>query len=103
MAKRCGSLTDEQRRNVGEGVRRAWQRRHEKNGGPVSDKGKLSQIAHVLRCTPEDAVKMVKWLNDQHIEICSALQECVQRHKLGLGGERVDRLVIAELDRLKGN
>lgn len=33
--------------------------------------------------------------------MCDTLQQCVQKYKLGLGGELVDELVVAEVERLK--
>lgn len=43
---------------------------------------------------------LVRFVFDSHREICTRLQECVQRHNLGLGGEPVDVICVAELDRL---
>lgn len=36
-----------------------------------------------------------------HNEMCANLQDCVNRHALGEPGERLDVIVVRELDRLK--
>lgn len=43
---------------------------------------------------------LAEWIRDQR-EMCARLQECAQEFKLGLGGERVDELVISEVRRLR--
>ncbi|WP_395739311.1 hypothetical protein [Prosthecobacter sp.] len=48
----------------------------------------------VLQAT-QDLVRRYK-------QICSALQGVVSEYKLGLGGEKCDELVIAEIHRLHG-
>lgn len=48
----------------------------------------------------DNIVDLVEFVFESHNRICTNLQECVQRHKLGLGGEYVDKVVIRELDRL---
>lgn len=99
MPKRCETESAEHRRKVGEGVKRAWQRRI---GEPrKSASGKLTQIAVLMTCKPEDAVEAVHRLIIEHREMCANLRECKERHGIGLGGERLDVLVIGELDRLK--
>jgi hypothetical protein len=52
---------------------------------------------------PLKIAAQVKWLADEYQQVTARLQECVQRHHLGLGGERVDELVCDEVDRLRGN
>ena len=42
----------------------------------------------------------VTGLRESYASVCDRLHSAVKRHKLGLGGEHVDELVIAELDRL---
>lgn len=43
---------------------------------------------------------LAHWIRDKR-DMCAGLQDCVQKYKLGLGGERVDKLVIAEIARLR--
>lgn len=38
---------------------------------------------------------------EMHKKMCANLQDCVQRHRLGEAGERLDVIVIREIDRLK--
>lgn len=38
---------------------------------------------------------------EEYREITDRLQQCVQRHRLGLGGERIDVLVCDEVERLR--
>lgn len=45
---------------------------------------------------------LADWIRDQR-DMNARLQDCVQKHKLGLGGEKVDALVIAEIERLKND
>lgn len=42
----------------------------------------------------------VKAMNKMFGEVCEPLHDCCQRHKLGLGGEHVQHLVVEEVDRL---
>jgi hypothetical protein len=39
--------------------------------------------------------------DEMHKRMCANLQDCVQRHGLGEAGERLDVIVVRELDRLK--
>jgi len=41
------------------------------------------------------------WVLESHKRICNRLQECVQQYQLGLGGEHVDVLCVAEIHRLR--
>ncbi len=97
----CGHISEEHKRRVGEGVRKAWERRYRAGYKPKGPKGQLAEIARVLMCDIDRAVEMVKWLDENHRKICAGLQECVQKYHLGLGGEMIDELVIKELHRLK--
>lgn len=36
-------------------------------------------------------------------QMCGRLHECCQKYKLGLGGEHVDELVVAEVERLRAD
>lgn len=62
--------------------------------------------AAILKAVGPTAVQPAEflpdWIRGQR-DMCARLQECVQKHKLGLGGEKVDALVIAEIERLKQN
>jgi hypothetical protein len=59
----------------------------------VSEGGKFSR-------SDENIPHVIKWVFDSHRQMCTDLQECVQLHNIGLPGESVDAIVIAELDRL---
>lgn len=48
--------------------------------------------------SPEKIVEQVKGLRENYARICGRLQDAVQRHKLGLGGEQIDALVVEALD-----
>lgn len=41
------------------------------------------------------------WLKKEYGRVCGMLQETCQKYKLGLGGEDVAELVVAEVERLK--
>jgi len=101
MSKKCTSISEEHRRKVGEGVRRAWQRRYAEGFKPKTERGILSALAGILMCQPERVIDNVKLLDEIHREMCERLHECCQKYKLGLGGERIDRLVCEEIDRLR--
>lgn len=38
---------------------------------------------------------------EQYVAMCSRLQECVQEHGIGLGGEKLDKLVCDEIKLLR--
>lgn len=48
----------------------------------------------------QPAEYLPNWIRSQR-DMLARLQECVREYKLGLGGEKVDVLVIAELRRLR--
>ena len=43
----------------------------------------------------------VKWLHDLYTEQCVTLQEVAQRHKLGLGGEKLAKVAADAIDRMQ--
>ena len=49
----------------------------------------------------EKALSDMQFAMEEYKEITDRLQQCVQRHRLGLGGERIDVLVCDEVDRLR--
>lgn len=49
--------------------------------------------AHKL--TPSEAVK---WLHELYTEQCVTLRECAQRHRIGLGGEKLAKVVADAID-----
>jgi len=53
--------------------------------------------------TEKDIFEACRDLLSRHKHMCSQLQEAVQKYRLGLGGEPVDKLVLDELHRLKQN
>jgi hypothetical protein len=87
MSKAGITVSEEGRRNVSAGMRASWRRRYRDGYTPKGPKGQVLAIAAVLV--------------SRYKTMCGRLQECVQKHKLGLGGEQVDEVVIAELDRLR--
>lgn len=101
MGKPCGTISDEHRRKVGEGMRRAWKQRYANGFRPKGPKGQIAEIARILMCLPGNVVENVKWLDENHRKVCANLQERVQKYELGVGGEFVDELICAEFDRLK--
>jgi len=64
--------------------------------------GPWSQMAKVLEYpqakTVEEVIDHAKWLVESYHAMCTRLQEQVQKHKLGLGGEKIDILVCEALD-----
>jgi hypothetical protein len=101
MSKAGITVSEEGRRNVSAGMRASWRRRYRDGYTPKGPKGQVLAIAAVLDCKPDQAVDMARELVSRYKTMCGRLQECVQKHKLGLGGEQVDEVVIAELDRLR--
>jgi len=68
----------------------------------------LAKIAEVLEIpqsnwSEKEVIEQARELLRRHKEMCSRLQDIVQQYRLGLGGEQVDALVIAEIHRLKRN
>lgn len=67
-----------------------------------SGDGPWSQMAEALECchakTVGDLIDHAKWLVESYKAQCYRLQSAVQRHRLGLGGEKVDKLVCDALD-----
>ena len=45
----------------------------------------------------------IKAMDELYTQVTSPLQDCCQRHHLGLGGEMVHELVIEEVDRLRSS
>ena len=60
---------------------------------------KIDEMLHFTahKLTPSEAVK---WLHDLYTEQCVTLQECAQRHKIGLGGEKLAKVVADAVDEL---
>lgn len=46
-------------------------------------------------------VKVLAEIESEHVQMCTALQECVQRHGIGLGGEKLDALVVSQIDGMR--
>jgi hypothetical protein len=49
----------------------------------------------------ERAKAEIKAMDEMYTEVCAPLQDCCQKYHLGLGGEFVQELVVAEVDRLR--
>jgi hypothetical protein len=47
---------------------------------------------------PKRVIENVRGLRENYNRICDRLQTCVQEHRLGLGGEYVDALVVEALN-----
>lgn len=64
--------------------------------------GPWREIAKVLEYpqakTVAEVIDHARWLVESYHAMCSRLQEQVQKHKLGLGGEKIDILVCNALD-----
>lgn len=60
---------------------------------------KIDEMLHFTahKLTPSEAVK---WLHDLYTEQCVTPQECAQRHKIGLGGEKLAKVVADAVDEL---
>jgi hypothetical protein len=56
--------------------------------------GKIGSRYIPLKMTSDD----VDELKQRHTEICTRLQECVQKHQIGLGGEKIDQLVCDHIE-----
>jgi hypothetical protein len=62
----------------------------------------IAAIVNILYETdPSKIVEQVRAMRRDHSEICERLREAATQHNLGLGGERLDVLVIDELSRLR--
>jgi hypothetical protein len=68
----------------------------------VQKLGRLLQMPE-REWTEKDIFEACRDLLSRHKHMCSQLQEAVQKYRLGLGGEPVDKLVLDELHRLKQN
>jgi hypothetical protein len=64
--------------------------------GPWSKLADVLQIRHAK--TVDEVIKHAEWLVTSYREMCDRLQATVQKHKLGLGGEKIDMLVIEALE-----
>jgi len=63
----------------------------------------LQAVYSALQFTPNDHLsgeEHAKYLMQQHKEMCARLQETAQKHSLGFGGERLDRVVYDAVDTL---
>jgi hypothetical protein len=56
--------------------------------------GKIGSRYIPLKMTSDD----VDELEQRHNEFCTRLQECVQKHQIGLAGERIDQLVCDHIE-----
>lgn len=50
---------------------------------------------------PSKEIEELKECRTRYIEVCANLQECVQKHSIGLGGEKLDQLVCAEIEAMR--
>jgi hypothetical protein len=53
--------------------------------------------------TAQQILEAVQGLRREYQEVCERLQITVTKHNLGLGGERIDKLVCDQLDYLMGH
>lgn len=100
------TCSEQHRRNVGEGVRKAWERRYREGFKPKGPKGQLSEIAKLLKVSPTaqyNVAYYVRLLHEKYIESCCRIREVTAKYKLGLGGEDILTLLIDDYERLKGN
>lgn len=56
------------------------------------------QVGSDARLAVEEVIDHAKWLIMSYRGMCDRLQASVQKHHLGLGGEKVDVLVCEALD-----
>lgn len=64
--------------------------------GPWSEMAKVLEYPQAK--TVQEVIDHARWLVESYHAMCSRLQEQVQKHKLGLGGEKIDMLVCEALD-----
>ena len=64
--------------------------------GPWSEMAKVLEYPQAK--TVQEVIAHARWLVESYHAMCSRLQEQVQKHKLGLGGEKIDILVCEALD-----
>jgi dihydroneopterin aldolase len=65
--------------------------------------GKIGKTVIPLKMTSNDVDQLQKDHDDlklNYVALCTRLQECVQKHRIGLGGEKLDQLVVTYIDRL---
>lgn len=65
--------------------------------------GKIGKTVIPLKMTSKDVDQLQKDHDDlklNYVSLCTRLQECVQKHHIGLGGEKLDQLVVTHIDRL---
>lgn len=64
--------------------------------------GPWSQLADVLEIrhakTVDEVIEHARWLVESYKGMCDRLRVPVEKYKLGLGGEKLDMLVIEALD-----
>lgn len=60
-----------------------------------------NEVLELLGPTGNRPIETVLWVLQKYRQICATLQECVQKHHLGLGGEHIDTLAVEEIDRLR--
>ena len=79
------------------------------SGSPPSPNDAESVAAIARACDMPNETRLTRLaanvvaMRANYARICDALQSCVQRHKLGLGGELIDELVVAEVDRSRAS
>lgn len=66
-----------------------------------SARSKVEEMFRALRDENERLQREIKAMSEMYTQVTSPLQECCQRHRLGLGGELCHELVIEEVDRLR--
>lgn len=50
--------------------------------------------------TPERCLDVAEHVFATHRRMCSVLQECCQKHRIGLAGEHVDEAVVAQVEKM---
>lgn len=64
--------------------------------------GPWSQLADVLEIrhakTVDEVIEHARWLVESYKGMCDRLRVPVEKYKLGIGGEKLDMLVIEALD-----
>lgn len=58
--------------------------------------------ARLQACDDRDEARVkLEEITERHVEMCNVIQECVQKYNIGLGGEKIDRLVVDEVATLR--
>ncbi len=58
----------------------------------------LQRVADYHAARLDQKAAKIKDIQAEHTQMCTRLRECVQKHDIGLGGEKLDQLVCDHID-----